>query len=233
MTGAPYFDRDGITIYHGDCRDVLPGLDPLSVDLVLTDPPYGISLRTNYSEIGRSSESDYITNYQGRSYAPVFDDDKPFDPAPLLRFSRLILFGANHYADKLPPSASWIVWDKLDGLTSKRDWGFNDNADAELIWTNIGGPVRLIGHRWTGLLRASEAQERRVHPTQKPVALMRFLLERFSKPGDLILDPYMGSGPIPQACHEMGRRCIAFEIVRDYCDVAVKRLAQSVLPLTA
>jgi site-specific DNA-methyltransferase (adenine-specific)/modification methylase len=224
----PYCDDGQVTLYHGDCRDMLSLLDPTSVDLLLTDPPYGVGERTSRRSAGRGGGG-----WQSRDFPAVHGDDEEFDPIPLTAFPRLVLFGANHYANRLPASASWLVWDKLDGLTSKRAFGFNDNADAELIWTNLGGPVRIIPHRWTGLLRASEINERRVHPTQKPVALMVWIVSQFTKSGDLVLDPYMGSGPIAKACQMTGRRYIGIEIVERYCEEAARRLQQAVLPLGA
>lgn len=164
---TPYYDEGGITIYHGDCRDLLPDL---RADLVLTDPPYGVNERTARGAAGRTCLG------LSRDFPAVYGDDAPFDPAPCLTFPRVVLFGANHYADRLPPSPSWIVWDKLDGLTGKRTIGFNDNADAEMAWSNLGGPARLIRHRWMGLLRATESGEPTVHPTQKPVWLMAAIL---------------------------------------------------------
>jgi len=222
---TPYYDRDGITIYHGDCRDILPTLEPSGVDLVLTDPPYGIDLDTANGSRKRGALA------TANDYAAVAFDDEPFDPAIILRYQRLILFGANHFASRLPESPSWIVWDKTAGLQSKRAIGFNDNADAELIWTNLGGPVRILGHQWIGLMKATERGESRVHPTQKPVALVRWLVGHFSKPGDLILDPYMGSGPVARACLDLGRRYIGIELEEKYCEIAVRRLQQAVLPL--
>ncbi len=222
----PYYDDgNGIQIYHGDCRGILPTLDVASVDLVLTDPPYGVNERCDRK--GRKRGALAPCN----DFPQILGDDRPFDPTPLLRFRRLVLFGANHYADRLPPSASWLVWDKLAGLTSKRALGFNDNADAELIWTNIGGPVRLLSHRWMGALKASESTERRIHPTQKPVALMRAIVEQWTKPGDLVFDPYMGSGPVARACRETGRRYLGIELVEAYVQAAIQRLQQSALPL--
>jgi site-specific DNA-methyltransferase (adenine-specific)/modification methylase len=221
---TPYYDRDGITIYHGDCREVLPTIDPATVALVIADPPYGIALDT----ANRSRKRGALA--AANDYASVVADDEPFDPSHLFRFRRLMLFGANHYAERLPASASWLVWNKTAGLRSDRPIGFNDNADAELIWTNLGGPVRILGHQWIGLMKATERGESRVHPTQKPVALVRWLIEHYTKPGDLILDPYMGSGTTPRACADSGRRCIAVDVVREYCRVAVRRLAQQVLP---
>jgi site-specific DNA-methyltransferase (adenine-specific)/modification methylase len=151
--------------------------------------------------------------------------DKPFDPTHLLQFGRVVLFGGNHFADRLPPTPSWIIWDKRDGITS------NDNADCELAWTNLGGPARLYRHMWNGMIKASERDKRRVHPTQKPVALMAWIIGNHTQPGDLILDPYMGSGPVARAAADLGRRYIGIEIEERYCEIAARRLEQSVLPL--
>lgn len=227
---TPYYEQDGIVIYHGDCREILPTLEPGSVDLVLTDPPYGVkAVETN----GRTSGADVRPGHVSgtwRSWTPVAGDDAPFDPALLLRFPRLVLFGANNYADRLPASKSWIVWDRLNGATPA------DNADAELIWTNLGGTVRTYRQCWRGVAREDDGLEpnRHVHPTQKPVKLMIWLLERYTKPGDLVVDPYMGSGPIAKACQLLQRRYIGIEIHEPYVITTVRqRLAQSVLPLEA
>lgn len=219
---TPYYDDgNGIVIYHGDCREVLPTIAPGSVDLVLTDPPYGVHERTDRASKGRGQLAPC------NDFPAVVGDDEPFDPTFLLQFPRLILFGANHFADWLPPSPSWIVWDKRDGIPS------NDNADCELAWSNVGGPARVYRHLWNGMIKASERDDRRVHPTQKPVALMRWILDRWTRPGDLVLDPYMGSGPVARACADMGRRYIGVEIVEAYCGAAVQRLQQSAMDLGA
>lgn len=210
---TPYYDRDGITIYCGDCRDVLPTIDPATVALVLTDPPYGIGLK--YGGVGRTT----IVN------APVLGDHEEFDPSPLLVFPRLILFGANHYADRLPASSGWLIWDKVT-----RNDVVSVLSDAEMAWTNVEPKVRVFRHMWNGAFRESE-RGFSVHPTQKPVALFRWILERWSKPGDLILDPYMGSGPVARACLDLGRRYIGIELEERYCESAVRRLQQAVLPL--
>jgi DNA modification methylase len=220
----PYYEQDGITIYHGDCREVLPTLEVGSIDLVLTDPPYGINERTDRKARKRGALAEC------NDFPPIYGDDEPYDPAPVLRFSRVVLFGANHFTDRLPPSPSWIVWDKRAGLTSKRGDAFNDNGDAEMAWTNLGGPVRVISHLWMGMLKDSERNERRVHPTQKPVALFYRIIQEHTSEGDLILDPYMGSGPVVRAARDLGRRCIGVELSEAYCEIAAKRLRQSVLP---
>lgn len=220
---TPYYDEDGITIYHGDCADVVPLVEPSTVALLVTDPPYGIRLSTSYGSAGRGVKGGLNKKWAAmpNDYPPVHGDDWPFEPEPLLRFPRLVLFGANNYANRLPPSSSWIVWNRQTTT---------DAADAELAWTNLGGTVRMFSHLWDGYRRSSEVGFH-VHPTQKPVALFKWILNRWTQPGDLILDPYMGSGPIAQACHEMGRRYIGVEIVEEYCKVAVNRLAQGVLAL--
>lgn len=231
MSGLPtpyYHDETaGITIYHADALDILPHLAPGSVDLVLTDPPYGVQAVENN---GRTSGSDVKPLHVAgtwKQWAPVAGDDREFDPAPLLVFARVVLFGANNFAHRLPSSQSWVVWDRLNGSTPA------DNADAELIWTNLGGTVRIYRQTWRGFSRENDSlePERHVHPTQKPVNLMMWLIERYTKPGDLVLDPYMGSGPVAKACHMLGRRYIGVELVESYCRTAVDRLAQAVLPL--
>ena len=215
----PVYDVDGITIYHADCADILPGIDPGSVDLLLTDPPYGINLDTDYSKMSGST----------RTYTRVEGDDNSFDPADLLPFGRCILFGANHYASRLPDSSGWIVWDKRAGKQAS-----NFMSDAELAWCRgvaATGMVFVYRHMWKGAFRDSERGDR-LHPTQKPVALMRWILEQWTEPGDLILDPYMGSGPIARACADLGRRYIGIEIVEEYVDAAINRLGQTTFDLT-
>ena len=236
----PYYRDDAVTIYHGDCRAILPALDVVP-DLVLTDPPYGVKERTDRASKGRGSNpnrtSSTLSGAGGpkgpsNDFPPVAGDDEPFDPSHLLGFKRLVMWGANNFAERLPPSSSWVVWDKLGGLiTAKRFIGQDDNADLEMAWTNLGGPARLIPHRWKGLLRDSEARERALHPTQKPVVLMSIILEWRTKPGDLVLDPYMGSGPVMRAAKDLGRRAIGIELEERYCEVAARRCQQEVLAL--
>lgn len=216
----PYYEADGITIFLGDCLEILPTLEPKTINLLLTDPPYG------YQQSDQARSQRAADDRGQDSGLPMIQGDRePFDPSPLLRFPRVALFGANHFADKLPPSASWIVWDRRNGSTP------DDNADAELIWTNLTGTIRAYRQTWRGFAReGSESGQKHLHPTQKPVALMVWLVERYTKLGDLVLDPYMGSGPIAQACHMTGRRYIGIEIEERYVEIAVKRLEQGVLP---
>jgi DNA modification methylase len=209
----PYYEQDGIVIFHGDCRDVLPTIAPSSVDLVLTDPPYGMDYKPMRGADGSKRWADGVKG-----------DNKPFDPHMLLLYPRLILFGANWYAESLPSSGGWFVWDKTPN--GAKD-GFHA-SHCELAWTNLGGSIHKFSLQWGGEARNGEPF---LHPTQKPVALMRWLILKWTKPGDLILDPYMGSGPVARACFEHGRRYIGIELEEKYCEIAVERLQQAVLPL--
>lgn len=204
-----------INLLLGNCLDELPKLADTKIDAVITDPPYGIALKTNYKSRGRGKLCEC------NDYPPIFGDDKPFNPLPFLAYKTVVLFGANYYANNLPPSSGWIVWDKRDGMPS------NDQADCELIWTNKKGPARIFRHRWNGMIKASERNQRRVHPTQKPVALMKWIIEHYTGPNDTILDPFMGSGTTGVACVELNRNFIGIEINPDYFAIAQRRIAQA------
>jgi len=155
--------------------------------------------------------------------AKVAGDEERFDVRHLLQYERLVLWGANHFCHDLPEGNGWIVWDKRD-QTSRNLPG----SDAELAWTNVTDQVRLYRRVW---MPHTIRGERLMHPTQKPLDLMRWIVDDWTKPGDLVLDPYMGSGPVAQACYELGRRYIGIELVEEYCKVAVSRLTQMMLPL--
>ena len=208
----PYYDQDGITIYHGDCREILPGL---AFDVVVTDPPYGVAHPTDYLSRGRSNLG------VCKDYAPVYEDDKPFDPSPLLAHP-CILWGGNHYASRLPDSSGWLVWDKERPPEL-------DQSTVELAWSNCVKGARIYHHLWHGMMRASERGES-YHPTQKPVALYRWCLSLRGVPDGVVCDPYTGSGPCLVAAKESGRKAIGIEIEERYCEIAAKRLAQGVLP---
>jgi site-specific DNA-methyltransferase (adenine-specific) len=213
----PYYEHGGITIYHGDCREVLPTLGP--VDLVLTDPPYGVAYNpTGGNGVARRGNLERLVG-----------DDRPFDPSSLIRFAYgeghatpMILWGGNHYADRLPPSSAWLVWYKRDSLPSI------DFSDCEIAWTSLGIPARVFNHQWHGMLRASERGDLRYHPTQKPLVLMRWCLG-LAPIAKLILDPFMGSGTTLRAAKDLGLRAIGIEIEEKYCEIAARRLSQEVL----
>lgn len=227
---SPYYEHAGITIYHGDCREVLPEMG--KVDLVLTDPPYGVQLntKTKTSQRGRCANKGFRGDYFAKDFEPVIGDDVPFEPEALLKFQRLILWGGNHYASRLPDAARWLVWDKRCGSSS------DDNADCEFAWTNLKGQARIFSHYWRGWLRAGRenlsVEGPKLHPTQKPVALMKWCIKLV--PDCLhVVDPYAGSGTTLIACKELGIPAIGIEIEERYCEIAAKRLSQEVMDFTS
>ena len=207
----PYYSDGSVTLFLGDCREILPELDLTDVALVLTDPPYGMDYKPLRGGTGSHRWAEGVKG-----------DAEKFDPAHLLTYGRAVLFGANWYADALPPSGGWVVWDKTPKGVKE---GFHA-SHAELAWTNCCSSIRKVSLQWGGEARNGEPH---LHPTQKPVGVMRWCVEQFSKPGDLILDPYMGSGPVAQACAELGRRYIGIELDEQYVKKAIQRLDQGVI----
>jgi DNA modification methylase len=206
----PYYDDGGCTIYHGDCREVLPAL---SFDAIVTDPPYGIA----YDPSDQKFEA--LTGLPA-----VTGDDTPFDPSFLLAYNvPTVIWGGNCFASRLPDHPGWLAWDKAirNGLKLRI-------AECEFAWTNCVTRSRIFRHLWSGAYRASE-QDAFLHPTQKPVALMRWVIQLVTMPGQLVVDPFMGSGPTLRAAKDLGRRAIGIEIEEHYCEIAAKRLAQEVL----
>lgn len=231
----PYCSAEGITIYCSCWEEVWPtlGLKHESVDLLWADPPYGVKERTDRSsrrslrpdaKYPTGTGPDGVYRPAPRVWPKVDGDDRPFDPAPLLAFPRLVLWGANFYASRLPDSKSWWTWDKTDGGRVE-----DDNADCEHAWTNLGGMPRLFRYLWKGMCQETKDTEggKCLHPTMKPVALASWGFQRAKlKPGDLVFSPYLGSGPEARAALDMGLRFIGCEVVEEYCRAAVSRLAQ-------
>jgi len=216
------------TLYLGDCLTVLP---EIRADVVITDPPYGISFF--HSGKGGGSGPSTLergtrppkTKFAGRE-AMTHGDDKPFDPAPLLALGLpMILWGANHYASRLPDSGGWIVWDKRTFGAER----INSFSDAELAWCSYGKAVRTFRHVWMGGIRAGEecggmgSDYKREHPAQKPERLMRFCIEHLGEGGS-VLDPYMGSGTTGVAAAKLGRSFIGVEIEPKFFDIACERI---------
>ena len=209
----PYYEHAGITIYHGDCREILSTLEP--VDLVLTDPPYGIAYDTSHQKYKNGIAREMIVG-----------DSGPFDPSHLLSFERLIIWGGNCFASRLPDNPKWLAWVK-----TMRDDADIRQADMELAWTNCVSRSRVFHHLWIGAYKESESGERAQHPTQKPVALMKWCIQLcpYWDTALAILDPYCGSGTTLIAAKDLGRRAIGIEIEEKYCEIAAKRLSQEVL----
>lgn len=153
-------------------------------------------------------------------YAPVIGDDSTETAIAAYRLCAglgvpvLIFWGGNYYANDLPPSSCWIIWDKENT---------GNFADAELAWTNQDSAVRIFRHMWNGMVRASERGKRRVHPTQKPIVLAEWCFEKYGTPGDTVLDLFGGSGSSLIACERTGRASLTMELSPAYCDVIVRR----------
>ena len=226
----PYYATpDGsIRIFNARWEDVLAAGVFVAKDIALihADPPYGVNERTDRASKGRGFSKE--KKWPSRDMPRVQGDDKLFLPQSILDLDRpTVLWGANHYADRVPGSPSWIVWDKREETTP------DDNADGELAWTNLGGPLRIFRHLWRGLCRASEAGDRVLHATQKPEALSAWVFahamaRKKLKRGDTILVPYMGSGPDLRPAQAMGFNVIACEVAREYCDTAANARLRAV-----
>lgn len=209
----PYYQEGGITIYHGDCREILPYLQV--VDLVLTDPPYGMKWTGKVKPGTQNGQGGLNSRFEGIG---VTGDDVDFNPSFLRPYSKnFVLWGMQHFPQYLS-KGSVLVWIK------KYPSAFGTFlSDADLAWMSKGHGV------WCSpVINPASFQDEREHPTQKPVQLIRWCLEKFME-AKLILDPFMGSGTTLRAAKDLGRHAIGIEIEEKYCEIAVRRLAQEVL----
>lgn len=210
----PYYADDFVTLYHGDCRDLMPSLD---FGAIVGDPPYGMGYKHGARKGGVKMGMDGVS---------IIGDDSPFDPSHLIACNvPTILWGGNHFADRLPASKGWLVWDKRDTGPEM------DQSDVELAWTNILTTARKWTRRWSGAARGGREQaEGRLHTNQKPVALMQWCIGFVPAPL-VILDPYAGSGSTGVAAKESGRRAILIEVDEAHCYTAAQRFSQETLGL--
>lgn len=219
----PYYEHAGITIYHGDCRKVLPGL-AFGASLLLTDPPYGISYRSNHNSGWRDPVR--VRWARDENFPGIFGDDAPLDPTHLERVAPLAaIFGGNYCASALGPSRCWLAWDKRVDTTP------DNQSDCELIWTNFDLPCRIYRHLWRGIIRAGEenvAISQKLHPHQKPIGLLRFVIRYSGIDRGPVVDPYCGSGSTLLAAQRESFPAIGIEIEERYCEIAAKRLSQEV-----
>ena len=198
----PYYSHAGITIYHGDCREILPTLP--KCDLLLTDPPYGHGPRWQGGTWGAA---------QMYRDAEVWDAEKiPDDLLSLVLSCALsaIVWGGNYYS--LPPSRCWLAWVKNPAMDTM--------ADFELAWTNFDRPAKKF-------IENRNPDGKRQHPTQKPLDLIQWCYS-FAPEAQTILDPFMGSGTTLVAAKHKGLEAIGIEIEERYCEIAAKRLSQEV-----
>jgi DNA modification methylase len=184
------------TLYLGDCAEILPTLN--KVDAVITDPPYGISI----TKSNRLSKS--------RGFKDTGWDNQP--PSKYLidsvikKGKQAILWGGNYF--DLPPTRCFLAWDKQN---EGRDF-----ADLEMAWTNLDKVARIFR------MRPMNMDGGKVHPTQKPIALMEWCIDKID--GDIILDPFMGSGSTGVACAKMGKTFIGIERDEQFFEIAYSRI---------
>ena len=213
MTDPQHFYQDEyVTLYNGDAKRIAPQLEQ-QITIVITDPPYGI----NY----KPKDFDKIAGDQTTDLAQWCIEW--WHPKPL------IMFGANHYAPLLPESGKWSCWDKRVHPNADRMPG----SPFELIWQNgVDTPGKMHRIQHGGAINADGRTLPRVHPTQKPVSLMRSIITDLQLDKDaIILDPFAGSGTTLRAAKDLGHKCIGIELDVQYCQSASERLAQEVLPI--
>lgn len=199
------------TIFNQDCLVGLKALPDKSIDLILTDPPYGKKADKGTNGFGAAKNRRYAGGWDGMIPPPELFNE-------MFRVARnLIIFGGNYFGHLLPPSNCWIFWDK------KGDVAFqNPFADGELIYTTFTKPVKRIVFKQQGFI--TDSKDKRYHPTQKPTELVQMLIEQFSEPGQLICDPFLGSGTTAVAAVKADRHYIGWEIDPGYFQICCDRL---------
>ena len=212
-----YYEDDSVVLINADCRDILPLLP--KVNLVLTDPPYGMNNNPDSSRFsgGTQQSVDRRGGKGGKFKVPIIGDDTPFDPSPFIDFDNVIMWGYNHYASRLPVGTTLVWIKRLDGAFG------SFLSDAELAW--MKGGCGVYCQRDTSFLGTSR---KRAHPNEKPVALMKWCIG-LVKDANLILDPFAGVCTTGVAAKQLGRRCILIEMEERYAEIGAKRLSQEEL----
>ena len=216
--------------YNMDCMEGMKRFPDKFFDLAIVDPPYGINMGHTCG-VGRGGCNRAFSGYKGIQRRPdklskakfyhPFDDTAPPDEGYFAELERVskhrIIWGGNFFLDYLGACSCMIMWDK-----GRRGM---DQADGELAWTDLPGQNRIFEFRWNGMLQGDMAnKENRIHPTQKPVKLYEWLLNRYAKPGDVILDTHVGSASSLIACRKTGHKYVGFELDKYYFEQASKRL---------
>ena len=213
----PYYQDEWVTIYHGDCREILPELP--KVDLVLTDPPYGISLDLSWLESVNKKR------LPSKSIDKIIGDDGSLDLDLLFDYPRWVVFGFPYILSK--KATGWLVWDKQPGLM---DADRTMTTPVEMALTNCWKGFRMVRCMWAGYMR-DNGEHRFAHPTQKPQKVISYCINKASELGDTILDPFLSSGTTAYCAKKLNRKCIGIEIEEKYCEIAAKRCSQSVMRL--
>lgn len=215
------FDNGNVVLYQADCLEIMENIKEGEIDLILTDPPYGIDYGSQLR--GKGDGMGGANKYGWKSYnCPEWDKKRPKEEIfkLLLRISKnQIIWGGNYFADLLPPKQCWLVWDK-----GQREFSL---ADGEMAWTSFDKAMRIFTYT-----RVKALQDGKIHPTQKPVALMAWCLNNYSQPNDLVFDGFSGSGSTAVACIKTKRRFIGCEIDGEYFEKSCERIATELKQLT-
>ncbi len=211
-------------VYNMDCMEAMAQMPDKAFDLAIVDPPYGIGMSAKSFNFRQPSSRSRHTGKAQFTNMSEWDEAIPSDAyfTELQRISRnQIIWGGNYFATKLPASSAWLVWFKNGQCMSPAA------ADCELAWTSFDTAVRLFRYDWAGFgyINAGEA---RLHPTQKPVALYRWLLTNYAKQGNTILDTHLGSGSSRIAAYDLGFDFTGYELDKDYFDAQEKRFANHI-----
>ena len=212
--------------YNADCLPAMREMPDNAFDLAVVDPPYGIGIMTmNYTKTGNIRPS-RKSAAKRRDYRKQGEWDKRPDKEYfdlLMRVSKKqIVWGGNYFTDILPPTKSYLVWDKRI-----REEMTNDFADCEIAWmASEMGVARVFRYMWDGMIQENmKNKEDRFHPTQKPVALYRWIYQHYAKEGDKILDTHLGSGSSRIAAYDAGLDFVGYEIDKEYFDQQEERFA--------
>lgn len=205
---------DKITITQEDNMLLMARYPDNYFDLAIVDPPYGISYARGKNGWGVNDNRPSLDNVKWDKETPKIEYFNE-----LIRVSKnQIIWGGNYFTDKLPVSKCWIVWNKINNTENKSVF-----ADAELCWTSFKKVVKMFTLRTMGFISDTKDNDR-IHPTQKPSELYKWLLDNYAKEGDKILDTHLGSGSIAIACHDYGFELTACELDKDYYDKAIQRI---------
>ena len=215
--GGPWARAERIgdcLLLQGDCREVMAVLP--RVGAVVTDPPYGIG----YVHSGIGGEK-----WHKAKKAPIIGDDQPFDPAPLLSLGEAIIWGADHFKEKLPKGGRFLAWNKLGNLPPMGD----SFCNVEFAWHSKKGKAEIISATWKGLIKSGcvENGSATFHPSQKPLKVMEWCLG-FLPDARTVLDPFAGSGTVAVACQRLGRQSISIELDADYWAIMCRRVQEAV-----
>lgn len=201
-------------------------MDGVKADMVFTDPPYGMDLDTDYAKRPLTEAASKKHKSQN-SYSAVIGDDRPYDPQHIFDMfgycNEIFLWGGDYYAQRLPETGSWIVWDKKKGV---EDVDYT-SSEFELCWSKQKHHRKIVRVAWFGLI-GTESQDvkNRIHPTQKPLQVCEYFVNKFSKHNDTIIDLFLGSGSTLIACEQTDRTCYGMELDPQYVDVIRKRYAK-------